>query len=61
MTRPGDWNPEVHAEEELCVCLCCDAHLHADAIGDECPRCGAPADEAFPHPANPRALSDGER
>lgn len=52
MSAPGDWNPDIHAEEELCVCQCCDAHLHCDAIGDECPRCGAPADEAFPHPTN---------
>lgn len=47
--RPGDWH-EDDGEDMLCVCQVCDAHLNADAIGDECPRCGAPVDEAFPLP-----------
>lgn len=46
----GDWDPDVDGEDVLCVCMCCSAELHADFIAEECPRCGAPADEAFPLP-----------
>ena len=40
--RRGDFDSEIHDERELWVCQCCDAHLHVDAVGDTCPRCGEP-------------------
>jgi len=43
--RRGDWDKEIHDESELWVCPCCDAHLHADAVGDKCPRCGTPVED----------------
>ena len=48
------WREGIDAEDQLCVCQPCGAELNADCIGDECPVCGAPSDEAFPHPAQER-------
>ena len=42
------WTDDM-PEEELFVCPHCDAHMHVDSAGDECPNCGAPlADDATP-------------
>lgn len=39
------WDEGIHDESELWVCPSCDAHLHRDSVGDECPACGEPIDE----------------
>lgn len=37
------WYEDQHDISELWVCIHCDAHLHADCVGDKCPRCGEEA------------------
>lgn len=39
------WDQDIHAEDELWVCSHCDAHLHCDSVGDNCPVCGEKADD----------------
>ncbi len=39
MSRIVKWKPD-DGEEVLWVCPTCDAHLHADCVGDACPTCG---------------------
>ncbi len=42
------WREGIDPDDQLCVCQSCGAELNADCIGEECPACGVPADEAFP-------------
>lgn len=37
---------DLEAMGMLWVCQCCDAHLNTDNVGETCPVCGTPADDA---------------
>lgn len=43
----GNWRrwQEDDGEEVLWVCPLCDAHVHADSVGNQCPECGEPIEE----------------
>lgn len=45
--QPGDWNEEIDGDEMLWVCPHCDAHLNADSVGENCPRCGIKAEDNY--------------
>jgi rubrerythrin len=44
MSRVVKWE-EGDPDDVLWVCPSCDAHLHADCVGDHCPCCNAPVED----------------
>lgn len=39
------WDREIHDKSKLWVCPSCEAYIHCDSVGDECPVCGEPIEE----------------